>query len=130
MSTEYCGTMVIYGGKPTLEIMREAQRRLEAASGKTESFDVNNILDVFFGNRDDASHQQIGCRGLVMDDLREIASRQIQYEMLFSTQSSYPDYLAKYLVNKIASIDPSVKIKLDCIGDGIHKHKEIIIPSA
>ena len=122
--------MVIYGGKPTLEIMREAQHRLEAVSGKTRSFDVDNVVDVFFGVRDEAAYRQIGCRGLVLDDLMEIAARSRQFAIFFSTQGSYPDYLARYLVDKIAPIDPTVKIKLDCVGDGIHKHKETILPRA
>ena len=130
MSTHYCGELIVFGGKTTLEIMREAQRRLEAVSGKTRSFSVDNVVDVFFGVRDDAAYRQIGCRGLVLDDLMEIAARNQQFAISFSTQGGYPDYLARYLVDKIAPIDPTVKIKLDCVGDVIHKHKETILPRA
>lgn len=129
MSTQYDGTLVIYGGKATLQIMQEAQRRLVAKSGKARRFDVDDVVDVFFGSRDDTSYRQIGCSGLVFEELTEVAGRQIQFEIFFSTQSSYPDYLARYLVNKIASIDPAVKIKIDCIGDGIYEHKETIMPN-
>lgn len=129
MSTHYYGTLDIYGSKNTLLIMKEAERRLAATSGKSRSFNFDDILEVFFGGQDDEARLHIGCRGLVLDDLEEIGERQHQYRIFFSTLGGYPDYFAKYLVNKIAPLDPKVKIKLDCIGDGVYKHKEVITPS-
>lgn len=129
MSTQYSGSLIIYGGKPTLEVMQEAQRRLQAAAGKLGGFELDSIIEVFFGTRDTSTHLQIGCRGLVLDELREVSKEQIQYEVFFSTESSYPDNFAKYLANKIALVDPNVSIKLDCIGDGLYRHKEVIFPS-
>ncbi len=129
MSTHYYGTLDIYGSKNTLLIMKEAERRLAATSGKSRSFNFDDILEVFFGGQDDEASLHIGCRGLVLDDLEEIGERQHQYRIFFSTLGGYPDYFAKYLVNKIAPLDPKVKIKLDCIGDGVYKHKEVITPS-
>ena len=76
-------------------------------------------------------HQQRFHCDLLLEEFQKCSGEvQLQYLIYFSTDSGYPDYFSKYLVDHLKIVDPKVKIILNCVGDGIYKVKEVITPSS
>lgn len=130
MGTAYCGQLEIYGNAEVGLVMDEALVRLNIAKNGIGNSRLEEIKEVFFGSKEADTDGKIGCRDLQLEKFQKCeGKRRLQYLIFFSTDSGYPDYFSKYLVDHLKIIDPKVKIILNCVGDGIYKVKEVITPS-
>ena len=130
MGTAYCGHLEIYGNAEVGLVMDEALVRLNIAKNGIGNFKLEEIKEVFFGSKEADTDGKIGCRDLQLENFQKCeGKRRLQYLICFSTDSGYPDYFSKYLVDHLKIVDPKVKIILNCVGDGIYKVKEVITPS-
>lgn len=119
---EFYGSLEIFGADSTASILKEACERLWSFSKKNGGYQLDSIKHVFFGDQNSDVTGKIGCGGFFIDEIvRSSAEYKSQYTIHFSTLSSYPDAFSQYLVDVISKIDPSVRINMRCIGDGIHK---------
>jgi hypothetical protein len=130
VGTAYCGHLEIYGNAEVGMVIDEALVRLNVAKNGVGNFELKEIKEVFFGSIEANTDGQIGCRDLQLEKFQKCSGKQqLQYLIFFSTDSGYPDYFSKYLVDHLKIVDPKVKINLNCVGDGIYKVKEVITPS-
>jgi hypothetical protein len=131
VGTAYSGRLEIYGNADVGFVMDEALVRLNIAKNGVGDFELNEIKEVFFGSKEANTDGKIGCRNLLLEEFQKCSGEeQLQYLIYFSTDSGYPDYFSKYLVDHLKIVDPKVKIILNCVGDGIYKVKEVITPSS
>jgi hypothetical protein len=127
---EYYGDLAIYGSTKTREIINEAHNRLRLISGISNRFEINAIKSVFFGSIDVDTEGKLGCRGLLLDEIREETGKNnLQIRIFFTTLGGYPDYFAQYIVDQISKVDPTSYIRLACVGDGIHKIRMAFYPT-
>lgn len=120
MSNGFFGTICFYGNDQVIDVLHEAQRRLEAASKSTSHFDVDTIRSVFLGPRkDDDDKDMIGARGLEFEEIRfqDPSPGRPRCTIFFGTDHSYPDYLSEYLYKRLRTVDKKVLIKLECRGE-------------
>lgn len=130
MSASYAGHLDIYGSDEVGQIFDEAYHRLAVAAGRSRSFDINIISEVFFGSQNEEIDQHIGCRGLVLDDMYKCDEADgLRYQIFFSTTKSYPDYFASYLANKIGPIADYIRIHLHCESETGEIVRAIIRPA-
>ena len=125
MGTPYYGSLKIFGNQDVAIIIAEAYNRLCLVKGKKSHFRIDEIKIVFMGSATIDASRSIGCRDLVLEHfVNNSTNSEMRYEIFFSTDSSYPNYFATYLVEHLRKLDPKVKIILDCKSDGGEKVKE------